>query len=127
MIKNLKKDSIYLYIIIFLVFELAIFLIHLPMQIVSDDEVNIARGVFFNNVFSYIVERFQWNGKFMTDGMAFILYCFPFYVFKIFDSFIYGIMLYIIWNLFTDRSIRMLITSAMGITLFPIISYLGSA
>ena len=64
---------------------------------------------------------------FITDGTAFLLYCFPLSFFKLFDTVVYGIMLMIVWKVFTDGSIRMLIASAIGIILFPVLTYLNSA
>ena len=109
------------------IFTFVILMIHKSMYIISDDMVNLGLGVNFSNVFSYIQNRYYHIGKFMCDGMAFVLYCIPFKLWKILDTLAYVAMLLLIWDMFTDRSIKMLAVTATGICLFPITLYMSSA
>ena len=126
---TLHKDKYYLLKcgIVIAIFAFVILMIHKSMYIISDDMVNLDLGVNFSNVFSYIQDRYYHIGKFLCDGLAFVLYCIPFKLWKILDTLAYVVMLLLIWDMFTDRSIKMLAVTATGICLFPITHYMSSA
>ncbi len=109
------------------IFTFVILMIHKSMYIISDDMVNLDLGVNYSNVFSYIQDRYYHIGKFLCDGLAFVLYCIPFKLWKILDTLAYVAMLLLIWDMFTDRSIKMLAVTATCICLFPITHYMSSA
>lgn len=124
-----QKDRYYWlgFALVLAIFTFVILMIHKSMYIISDDMVNLDLGVNFSNVFSYIQNRYYHIGKFMCDGMAFVLYCIPFKLWKILDTLAYVAMLLLIWDMFTDRTIKMLAVTATGICLFPITLYMSSA
>lgn len=109
-------------------FGIAIYFIHIPMGIISDDAISSPRNQDLHNVFKNIKSNyFGGAGRFMTDGLAFLLYLLPFSRWKILDTFAYEILLILLWRLFSDRSVRMLIACSVFILLFPIYHYMTSA
>lgn len=124
-----QKDRYYWlgFALVLAIFTFVILMIHKSMYIISDDMVNLDLGVNFSNVFSYIQGRYYHIGKFLCDGLAFVLYCIPFKLWKILDTLAYVVMLLLIWDMFTDRSVKMLAVTATGICLFPITHYMSSA
>ncbi|MBQ6342118.1 MAG: hypothetical protein IJI41_03225 [Anaerolineaceae bacterium] len=115
------------FIIIMIWFELLIYHIHSGMGIISDDAVNAAMDVNWSNVATFIKGRFFSNGKFITDGLAFLLYCLPFNTWKLIDTLIYGVLLFLLWYMFTDHTNKMLFLSSVFLVLFPISQYMSSA
>lgn len=126
---TLHKDKYYLLKcgIVIAIFAFIILMIHKPMDLISDDQYNLDLGVNFSNVFEYIRDRYYHIGKFLCDGMAFLLYCIPFRVWKVLDTAVYVAILLLIWDMFTDRSIKMLAVTAAGVIMFPIVRYMSSA
>ena len=112
---------------ILLVFEVLIYCIHIPMGIVSDDAYHLEHGVLAENLFELIRGRFFSNGRFLTDGAAFFAYHLPFSAWKILDSGMYGVLLILIWRMFTDRSEEMFFICAGNLLMFPIYTLLQSA
>lgn len=112
---------------ILLVYEVLVYCIHIPMGIVSDDAYHLEHGVLAENLFELIRGRFFSNGRFLTDGAAFFAYHLPFSVWKILDTCMYGILLILIWRMFTDRSKEMLFICAGNLLLLPIYTLLRSA
>lgn len=121
------RKNIILICLTFVIFMTVIYLIHIPMEPVSDDEANLALGISFQNVLSFVIDRFYHIGKFITDGTAFFLYLIPFKLWKLIDTLIYAGILYLLWDMFTDRSLKMLIASACAVTMFPVFFYMYSA
>lgn len=56
-----------------------------------------------------------------------MLYCIPFSIWKVIDTALYGFLLFLIWHLFTNRTLVMLSVSAVLVILYPINDYLSSA
>lgn len=114
-------------IFVFALFALLIFLIHLPMEIVSDDLVNMEEQVMLSGLPKKWYFLFLFNGRFLTDGLAWFFYCVPYILWKMFDTVVWCILLVLIRRLFTDRSFRMLVVCAVLVLLFPILRYMASA
>ena len=71
----LKKNK---FIILYTVFFILVLLKHIPMNYISDDVANIEL-LANNSTFDIIIGRFYGNGRFITDGLAFLLYHLPAY------------------------------------------------
>ncbi len=122
-----KAAEYFLAAMVFIVFLIIIYRIHIPMEIVSDDAYNLEHGLNRSNVFEWIRDRFYSNGKFLTDGAALLLYLIPFNAWKVLDTLVYGVILFMLWRLFTDRSVVMLAICAGLEAAFPIFFLMRSA
>lgn len=124
-----QKDKYYWLkcVIVAVVFAAVILLIHKPMDIISDDAVHVGSGIKISGLFEFMRARVYGVGRFLTDAAGYIGLCMPFRVWKCLDTLIYVAILLVIWDLFTDRSVGMLVVTAAGICMFPITHYLSSA
>lgn len=105
-----------------------VWFLHMPMQIISDDAINVEYMKEVGGLFENIYYRYMSNGKCLTDGLAAtVSYMIPFTLWKVLDTMLYGVLLYLIWDLFTDRSARMMIVCGVAVLLFPFSTYLSSA
>ncbi|MDO5131381.1 MAG: hypothetical protein Q4D81_00170 [Eubacteriales bacterium] len=118
-VRNNTQTFFYAVITVAAVFLAVMFLVHLPMDIISDDAYHLDHGVNQENMTSLLKEIYYHNGKFLTDGLAYLFYRIPFPLWKIIDTIVYGILLGGLWSLFTDRSLPMLVVCAMTVVLFP--------
>ncbi len=116
------------YFIILFFFCFFLYLFHDQMTLISDDWRNIvAYGRSLAAVKVGFTSRYYGNGRFLTDGLAFIFYIMPFSWWKIFDIAVYVLLLIKLWTLFTDRTLKMLTVCSVLIVLFPVFSFMASA
>ena len=127
-LKERFLKAVQIFVILFF-FSIVLYLIHKPMALISDDMRNIAstNGASLDAVKIGFTSRYYGNGRFLTDTLAFVLYLLPFSWWKIFDIGAYNLLLFQLWTLFTDRTLKMLTVCAVLIVLFPIFSYMESA
>lgn len=120
--KNIIKNK---YLLLYSIFFIFIFIKHLPMGYISDDKMNI-QYLQDLSIFQFISQRFFENGRFLTDGLAYICYHIPLMIWKIIDSLVYLLLLKLIAYEFTDNSFADTLVVSLTVLLFPF-SYLKSA
>lgn len=112
-------------LLILCLFAYLLYLIHIPYELVSDDEV-VANTISSQTLWGNFLDRWHYNGRIFTDVLANLFYRMPLSVWKVFDIFVYVAIASLISKIFTPNAWSDLLTVCAMVLLFPM-NYLDSA
>ena len=98
---------------------------HIPMRYVSDDRV-VRKVLRTESLLERFRTLYQTNGRILTDFLAALFLKWPIWIWKVFDICVLFAIAVLIVHLFTDCSVRSILTVCMLVLLFPV-NYLRSA